>query len=383
MEKTGGGIVKAPRLSAKTILLLIFASFLALSPIRSRNIGSRQGDHFVAVGAQTTNDSEISGSIGCRQEENFFQGLPTSYWRQRALEFHSRLKDGWAPRIVLNPDGSFDVEKPDFRIFEGDTASLAVLMDLLRDPDLAVKRSACRGLEIIGPQATPSASALIQLLIEDKSSLRPYAAEALGRIGAAAVPLLLKKLPADACTESAIFLALEKIGPDAAPAIPALSARIKDKDRGEAALSALGAIGPRSIPILISALESSDWQIRWKAALVLSDTHADPEVLVPVFVKLLKDKDGVVRQAAAAGLRKPGSAAHKAVPALIEALKDPAGYARREAIDSLGWIGGEAQAAVPFLTRMLQEETDGYMRGCIQRALKEIKEDLAREIRLL
>jgi HEAT repeat protein len=361
-------IMKTRRLIAVTFFLLVLGGLLAFSPIRIQVVGFFRG-------------------------ENFFQGLPTSYWRQQAVE-HGRFRKErstreWGGLVVVPPSRSptcwtdsllsvfrmiAGTEDPDFRVFQGDAAALAVLMDLLRDPEPGIRQSACEGLEEIGPPAAPAVPALIERLIAGEPPVRGHAAEALGKIGAAAVRPLLEKLSSEANGEEAIFLTLGNIGPDAAPAILVLLAAVKDKNRHDAS-RALGRIGPRAVPALLEALESSDWQVRWGATLALSKTHADPDILVPVFVQLLNDKDGVVRQAAAGGLGELGAAAQEGVPALIAALKDRERYAAREAIDALGSIGPKAQAAVPVLTRMLEIESDDYMRQCVQRALKNIKAD--------
>jgi hypothetical protein len=361
--------MKKRRLIAAILFPLVLGGLFALSPIRVHALCYLRGEHF-------------------------FQGLPTNYWREQALE-HDRLRKdrstrGWEGVVVIvpppSPTNSTDsllsffrigsaADKQDFRIFEGDAAALAVLTDLLRDQEPGVGQSACEGLEKIGPPAAPAIPVLIELLIKGEPSLRDPAAEALGKIGTAAVPPLLEKLTTQDQGEEAIFLALGKIGPGATAAIPALSAALNDGDR-HGASRALGCIGLRTIPALLEAMESSDWHVRWRATLALSQTQATPEVLVPLFVWLLRDKDGVVRQAAAAGLGHLGAAAQEGVPALIEALKDRERYAAREAIDALGWIGQKAQAAVPVLTRMLEEERDDYIRQCLQRALDDIKGDI-------
>jgi HEAT repeat protein len=193
----------------------------------------------------------------------------------------------------------------------------------------------------------------------------------LGTIGAAAVPPLLEKLATHDRGEETIFLALGKIGPGAAAAIPALSAALNDGDRHEAS-RALSRIGPRAVPALVEALKNSDWHVRWRVTLALSQIQPIPEELVPILVTLLRDKDGVVRQAAAGGLGQLGAAAQEGVPALIEALKDRERYAAREAIDALGRIGPKARAAVPVLTRILEVERNDYIRQCLRQALDNI-----------
>src|SRR5712692_6043585 len=121
--------MKKRRLIAATLFLLVLGGLFALSPIRVWVVGYLRGEHF-------------------------FRGLPTSYWREQALE-HDRLRKdrsirGWGGVVVIVPPPSptrwtdsllsfFRIrsaaDEPDFRVFEGDVAALAVLTDLLRDPE--------------------------------------------------------------------------------------------------------------------------------------------------------------------------------------------------------------------------------------------------------
>jgi HEAT repeat protein len=331
------------------------------------------------------------GIEGYLRGESFFRGLPASYWREQLL-LRERLREerasqpfidrvpARAPRHWTDSLPSFlrkksAVDDLDAPLFERDIEALTVLLDLLRDQDPEVRQSACVEIGKIGPRAAPAIPALIEQLMEEKGGLRHGPAEALGRIGATAVAPLLERLRREPDAEDSIFLALERMGPEAEPAIPMLLDALKDQDR-HGASRALGRIGPRAVPALLEGLESPDCNVRWRATLALQETRADPEVLVPIFIKLLRDADGNVRQSAAGGLGhlaafgRLGAFSDEAVAALIEALNDRARYAAREAIDSLGWIGPKAQAAVPALTRMLEEEEDNYMRDCIQRSLK-------------
>ena len=68
--------------------------------------------------------------------------------------------------------------------------------------------------------------------------------------------------------------ALERIGPAAEAAVPALNEALQDDDSGvrSKAASALGRIGPAAkaaVPALIEALQDDDYWVRSKAALAL------------------------------------------------------------------------------------------------------------------
>jgi HEAT repeat protein len=148
------------------------------------------------------------------------------------------------------------------------------------------------------------------------------------------------------------------------------------------AAMALGAIGKPAIPSLLTALKSTDPEVRIVAATGLGRIGPDAKVAVAPLINALKDKDRDVRRKAAEALGGIGPAARAAIPPLIEALDDlditasysPAADAlgrigkasveplfgalrsddrivRRMATVALTAIGSEAKAAVPALRR--------------------------------
>lgn len=91
----------------------------------------------------------------------------------------------------------------------------------------------------------------------------------------------------------------------------------------EAAADALGRIGPAAVPGLIEALRSSDPTVRRKAADVLGRLGSDAKDATPDLVRLLDDPDESVRKAAARTLGRIGPPAEEAVPALMRTLLQP------------------------------------------------------------
>ena len=117
------------------------------------------------------------------------------------------------------------------------TPSSMELIGRLQDPDAEIRLAALRALQRRGPQAKTAVPALIDALEDQEPLLRIEAARALGAIG-----------------------------PDAKTAVPALVKRLEDKAavRFEgsvafAAAKALGEIGPHALPPLLRLLESEDW----------------------------------------------------------------------------------------------------------------------------
>jgi hypothetical protein len=91
----------------------------------------------------------------------------------------------------------------------------------------------------------------------------------------------------------------------------------------EAAADALGRIGAAAVPALIDALHDPDPAVRIKATAVLGRMGSDAKDAVPHLVKLLDDPDESVRKAATRTLGRIGPPADQAVPALVRTLLQP------------------------------------------------------------
>jgi hypothetical protein len=91
----------------------------------------------------------------------------------------------------------------------------------------------------------------------------------------------------------------------------------------DAAENALGRIGAPAVPPLIDALSSVDPNVRKKAIEVLGRMGEDAAPAVPALTALLDDPDPAVRKAAARTLGQIGPDAKEAVPALMRNLFQP------------------------------------------------------------
>jgi HEAT repeat protein len=92
----------------------------------------------------------------------------------------------------------------------------------------------------------------------------------------------------------------------------------------EAAAEALGRIGAAAVPALVESLQNPDAAVRLKAIEVLGRMGADAKDAVPHLIRLLDDPDLNVRKAAARTLGRIGPAAQQAVPSLMKTLLEPA-----------------------------------------------------------
>ena len=207
-----------------------------------------------------------------------------------------------------------------------DETKIQTLINKLKDPEGGVRRDAAEALGKIGPDAKPAVPALSEAFKDKNEVVRLAAGVALARIVPEGVPALIEAL----------------------------------KDKNEvfrlAAAVALARIGPEAVPALIEALKDEDKVVRVFAAIALAEIGPEAKAAVPDLIEALKDKDKDVRRVAAQALVKIGLEARLAVPVLIEAFKDENRDVRRFAAQDLGSIGSEAKSAVPALSEALKDE---------------------------
>lgn len=91
----------------------------------------------------------------------------------------------------------------------------------------------------------------------------------------------------------------------------------------ETAADALARIGDAAVPSLVATLQDPDRDVRAQAARALARMGPRAEPAIPALIAALNDSDQEVRMGAARALGQIGPPAAEAVPDLIEALKDP------------------------------------------------------------
>jgi serine/threonine protein kinase len=110
---------------------------------------------------------------------------------------------------------------------------------------------------------------------------------------------------------------------------------------------------PSAVLEHMDGLNSADTNARWRAAEALGNMGGEARPAVPAITALLRDRNEVVRWRAAEALGKVGPEAREAVPALVAALSGPPGLLTTEAAKALGRIGPAGAEAVPALARAL------------------------------
>lgn len=160
----------------------------------------------------------------------------------------------------------------------------------------------------------------------------------------------------DTAKEEAAEL-LSTLGPDAAAAVPALTAALTSeapmvRAHAAIALGRIGAAAKSAGPALVNLVADKDGNVRRAALLSLRAIKPGPAVTLPVFAKVLKEADPETRMHI---LHAIASAGEDAVPGLIVALQHP--EIKYWAILVLGDLGPKAKAAVPQLTALLKDES--------------------------
>lgn len=248
----------------------------------------------------------------------------------------------------------------------------AVLIWALGSPYWADRKYAVMALEKLGPEAREAIPALIRTLEDETPDVRWRTVRALGDIGPEAVPALALALgDKDLRIRRYAIWELGKIGPDAVPILTGLLWDENPEIRRHA-VWALGDIGREGVPSLIYALKDEDPDVRWAAAWTLGEIGPKAEEAVPALIQALRDDDPDVRRTSAWALGAIGARREGVVPALIQTLEgDKDPGARELAAWALGTLRPEVGEVVPALIRALRDDHP-EVRWVVASALKTV-----------
>lgn len=153
-------------------------------------------------------------------------------------------------------------------------------------------------------RATPARCALVLLVISGCQSKSPLEGKSVAEWEA-------QLRTGDALAQAQAGLGLSKLGPGAAPAVPALIEALKSPDtlvRQNAAV-ALTAIGPDSrtaVAPLMASLADAEWGVRRQAALALGAIGPEAKESAAALKIAAADKNSLVQKAAKEALKKVG-----------------------------------------------------------------------------
>ncbi|MBN1868574.1 HEAT repeat domain-containing protein [Candidatus Sumerlaeota bacterium] len=168
----------------------------------------------------------------------------------------------------------------------------------------------------------------------------------------------------DEAVRTSAAQAIEKIGPEAAPAL-AVGLESPNADVRKKAGELLRAIGPEAAVVLHRRLDEGDAQERRRAIAALAEMGAKAEAAFSRIVLALRDDDETVREAAQQAIRRLEVTI---LPTLRKMLADPDAARRLDAVRGLDLVGPTARSATPQLVHALDDE-DEAVRDAARRAL--------------
>lgn len=214
-----------------------------------------------------------------------------------------------------------------------------------------------------GQADSPNAGEWLQRLGSEDVQVRRAAAAAIRdsdrKVKRAALPAFVSLLGGekDGQVRLAVLDALTSLGPDAAPAVPALLATLRTDYGGQGreeshqdyrAALALAAIGKPAVEGLRGLLGERKASVKAEAAMALGRIGPDAAPAVPdLLLRLGEDEDRVAAEAA----RALGRIGAPAVEPLLAAAADPRAGFRARVVEALGPLAGDDRVSEAILER--------------------------------
>ncbi|CAF3519212.1 unnamed protein product [Fusarium graminearum] len=260
-------------------------------------------------------------------------------------------------RVVLEALGSSE------RVFSHSITT--ALTQLLEDEDSKVRYYAAKA---VGKQSTLSdttVAALVELFKDKDSNIRSSAAEAIGNqstlsdtIVAALVELIKDK---DSSIRSYAAGAIGNQSTLSDMTVAALMELFKDKDSNIRS-SAAEAIGNQSILLdttvaaLVKLLKHKDRSVQYYTARAISNQSTLSDITVAALVELFKDKDSSIRYSAAEAIGNQSILSDMTVAALVELFKDEDSSVRYSAARAIGKQSTLSDMTVAALMELFKDK---------------------------
>lgn len=232
----------------------------------------------LAVGLALLMLAVVASLVYISHDEPSFRGRSAHYWSRAFRAATDEQGNGisygghqdWTTRLSISIGIRHEDRDLLDLLYSDDPERVAVLIELLRDPDPRVRRHVATTVGWMKQAPKAMLPALILASHDQDVKVRAGAVHALGSIGPdaeAAVPDLIQALDdSDRDVRSYALYSLRQIGPGARPAIPALIRALTYEDdhlKGWAAY-ALEAIGPEAriaVPLIAELLKNKDFRI--------------------------------------------------------------------------------------------------------------------------
>jgi HEAT repeat protein len=221
-----------------------------------------------------------------------------------------RLADATATMDQPPAEATEDVVLEEERVKD----EIEIQIDLLKDPDWAVRREAVITLGEMGDERC--VEPLARSLRDGDWQVREAAVEALALVGSPAVDLLIKQLR-DWDIRKYAIRALGKIKDERV--LDPLLAQLRSDEFKEDATEALVELGQPAVEKLVAALKDKDENVRKQAVIALG--RIKDSGAVEALIERLQDKDWFIRLTAAAALETIGD--ERGREAIKPLLQDP------------------------------------------------------------
>ncbi len=247
---------------------------------------------------------------------------------------------------------------------------------------LIIRMSAASVIARRGGVASPCSDALCKCLENENEELRWSASFALGKIGIAAVPFLLRELKSsDPKVVLAAVNSLEWMGQDARNAIEDIKGLILASPPlvQIACYSALVKIsGDPSVglPQLQTISAEQDPEIRKASIERIGYLGEHAKDAVPLIRSFFSDMSAPVRAAAGLAMARVGDRSPETVEALIVLLNDNEVEVRANGGIALSCMGTRATPALPSL-KALQEDKEPRVAAIARAAVERIEKEIA------
>lgn len=226
----------------------------------------------------------------------------------------------------------------------------------LQSKDNGTRQRAAQLLARLGPAAAPAVPALIE-----RAKAEPGEAlytSALAEIGPRALPPLMEALSSKSGGDRKwVFHALSEMG---APAMTGLTDALRSPTASVRAGAATALEGMPlekhpAVKLLLTLTDDKDAQVRAAALKTLADVRSDRPAIIPKLEAALNDREPAVQKAAAIGLASAGAVEKVGANGLIALLNEPDPNTRRAAAQSLAGFGEKAKPAIPALLKLLAD----------------------------